>query len=93
MLAIVKRLRRDIPVDSVSFMINFLQAAELHARFADRYASRSSAYSSGRVMSENEVSSFDRLVAGEAGFEQRLIRRFAVFELSEPPAARRSVFS
>ena len=51
------------------------------------------AFALGRVLGEDKVPSFDRLVAGEAGFKQRLIRRFAVFELSESPAARRGVFS
>ena len=44
------------------------------------------------VMSEDQVASFDRLVAGKAGFERRLFGRFAVLvKLSEPPAARRGV--
>src|SRR5580700_8490826 len=45
------------------------------------------------VAGEDKVASFDRLVAGEAGSEQRLVRGFAIFELSEAPAARRRVFS
>jgi hypothetical protein len=46
------------------------------------------------VMGEDKVASFDRLVAGEAGFVHRLVGRFAVFiELSEAPAARRGVSS
>ena len=44
-------------------------------------------------MGEDKVANFDRLVAGEAGLGQRLVGRFAVFELSKPPTARRSVFS
>ena len=43
-------------------------------------------------MSEDKVASLDRLVAGKAGFEQRRIRRFAVFELSKPPATGRGIF-
>jgi hypothetical protein len=35
-------------------------------------------------MSEDKVTSFDRFVAGKAGFEQRRVGRFAVFELSKP---------
>ena len=45
----------------------------------------------GCVPSENEVARFDGLVAREAGFEVGLGVRLAVFELSEPPAARRGV--
>jgi putative iron-dependent peroxidase len=41
---------------------------------------------------EDKVASFDRLVAGKAGFEQRRVRRFAVFELSKPPATGRDIF-
>src|SRR5271165_5119721 len=44
------------------------------------------------IMSEDKVASFDRLVAGKAGFEQRRVRRFAVFELSKPPATGRGIF-
>jgi hypothetical protein len=44
-------------------------------------------------MGEDKIASFDSLVAGEAGFEHRLLGGFAVLiELSEPPAARRGVF-
>ena len=43
-------------------------------------------------MGEDEIASFDRLVAGKAGFEQRRAGRFAVFELSTPPASGRGVF-
>ena len=43
-------------------------------------------------MREDKVPGFDRLVTGVAGFEQRLVGRFAILELSEPPAARRGVF-
>jgi hypothetical protein len=42
-------------------------------------------------MGEDKVLSFGRLVAGKAGSEQRLVDRFPVFELSEPPAAGRRV--
>ena len=42
-------------------------------------------------MGENKVASFDRQVAGEAGFEICFVVRFAAFELSEPPSARRGV--
>src|SRR5580693_2076891 len=45
------------------------------------------------VTGEDKVASFDRLVAGEAGLEQRLVRGFAVSKLCETPAARRGVFS
>jgi hypothetical protein len=51
------------------------------------------AFASRCVMGEDKVASFDRLVAREAGFEQRLVGRSAVFELSKPPTARRRVFS
>ena len=47
----------------------------------------------GCVLCEDKVASFDRLVAGEAGFELRVVVRFSVLELSETPAARRGVFS
>jgi hypothetical protein len=43
-------------------------------------------------MSEDKIAGFDRLVAREAGFEIRLVVRFAVFELSEPPATRCGIF-
>src|SRR5687767_10068924 len=45
------------------------------------------------VTGEDEVASFDSMVAGKAGVEHRLVGGFAVVELSEPPAARRRVFS
>ena len=46
-----------------------------------------------RVTGEDEVASFGRLVAGEAGLVLCLIGRFAVLiKLGEPPAARRYVF-
>jgi hypothetical protein len=51
------------------------------------------ALASGRVACEDKVASFDWLVAGEAGLKQNLVGRLAVFELSKPPTARRSVFS
>jgi hypothetical protein len=38
-------------------------------------------------MGEDKVASFDGLVAGKAGFEQRSVRRSAVFELSKSPAS------
>ena len=44
-------------------------------------------------MCEDKVLGFARLVARKAGFVQRLVGRFAVFKLSEPPAARRRVLS
>jgi hypothetical protein len=44
-------------------------------------------------MGEDIVPSFGRFVARKAGFEQRLVGRLAIFKLSEPPAARRGVFS
>ena len=43
-------------------------------------------------MGKDEVASFDRLVAGEAGFELRRVGSFAVFELSKPPATGRGIF-
>jgi hypothetical protein len=42
-------------------------------------------------MGENKVARFGKLVAGEAGFVHRLVGRFAVLKVSEPPAARRGV--
>ena len=42
-------------------------------------------------MREDKVLGFARLVARKAGFVQRLVGRFAVLKLSEPPAARRRV--
>ncbi len=49
-------------------------------RFGSRY--------SRCVTAEDQVASLDFFVAREAGFERRLIRRFAVFiKLSEPLAA------
>jgi hypothetical protein len=44
-------------------------------------------------MGEDKIPSFGRLMARKAGFEHRLVGRFAVFKLSEPPASRRGVFS
>ena len=44
-------------------------------------------------MGEDKVASFDTFVAGQAGFVRRLVSRFAVVELSKPPAAHRGVFS
>jgi hypothetical protein len=43
------------------------------------------------IVSENEVVSFGRLVAAEAGFVQCLVARFSVLKVTEPPAARRGV--
>jgi len=43
------------------------------------------------VVSENEVVSFDRLVAAEAGFVQCLVARFSVLKVTEPPTAGRGV--
>jgi len=42
-------------------------------------------------MSEDKVAIFGRFVAGEAGFVQRLVARFAVLKVTEPPSARRGV--
>src|SRR5215469_15872545 len=47
---------------------------------------------SGCVPGEDEVARFGLIVAGEAGFHKRLLAGFAVFEVSESPAARRGVF-
>jgi hypothetical protein len=44
-------------------------------------------------MGKDKVPSFGRLVARKTGFVHRLVGRFAVFELTEPPAAGRGVFS
>jgi hypothetical protein len=44
-----------------------------------------------RVTREDEVAIFGSLVAGEAGFVQRLVARFAVLEVGESPAASRGV--
>jgi hypothetical protein len=44
------------------------------------------------VFGEDEVASFGGLVAGKAGFQGRRLVRFAVFELSESPAAAQGVF-
>ena len=43
------------------------------------------------VVSENVVVSFGRHVASEAGLMQRLVARLSVLEVTESPAARRSV--
>jgi hypothetical protein len=43
-------------------------------------------------MRKDKVSSFERLVTGKASFVNRLIGGYAVFKLSEPPAARRGIF-
>lgn len=39
-------------------------------------------------MSENELVSFSRLVAGEAGFVQSLVARLSVLKVTEPPTTR-----
>jgi hypothetical protein len=39
-------------------------------------------------MGEDKVAHFDLIVAGEAGFHERLVARFAVLEVSETPTAR-----
>jgi len=39
------------------------------------------------VPGEDKVASFGLMVAGEAGLHPRHVRSFAVFEVSEPPAA------
>jgi hypothetical protein len=47
-----------------------------------------------RVLGKDKVASFDRFVAGKALLQRGLVGvRFAVFELSEPPAARGGVFA
>ncbi len=38
-------------------------------------------------MGEDKVASFSLIVAGEAGIHECLFAGFAVFEVSEPPAA------
>lgn len=48
---------------------------------------------SKRIMGVDEVSGFDRHVAGKAGLVHCLVGGFAVVKLSEPPAAGRGVFS
>jgi hypothetical protein len=40
------------------------------------------------VTGEDKVARFDLIVAGEAGFHERLVGRFAVLEVSEAPTAR-----
>ena len=40
------------------------------------------------VTGEDKVARFDLIVAGEAGFHERLVARFAVLEVSETPTAR-----
>ena len=44
------------------------------------------------VTGEDVVASFDRDVAGKAGFEQRLVGRFTVFKLGKPPSSCRGIF-
>ena len=45
------------------------------------------------VTSEDKVPRFDLIMAGETGFHEHLVvRRFAVLEVSEPPAARGGIF-
>src|SRR5262250_926362 len=46
---------------------------------------------SGCVPGEDKVASFGLIVAGKAGTHKRLVARFAVFEVSEPPTARHGV--
>src|SRR5216683_2396195 len=43
------------------------------------------------VTGEDKVTSFGLIVTREASFHQSLVARFAVFEVSEPPASRRGV--
>ena len=50
------------------------------------------AFASGRVAGEYKVTSFDRVVEGEAGFKRGNRVRLAVFELSETPASRCGIF-
>jgi len=45
------------------------------------------------VAGEDKVPSFDGSVTGEAGFVHNLVGRFAIIELSEPPATCRGVLS
>src|SRR6266852_8137307 len=40
------------------------------------------------VTGEDKVARFDLIVAGEAGFHERLVARFTVLEVSEAPTAR-----
>jgi hypothetical protein len=40
------------------------------------------------VTGEDKVARFDLIVAGEAGFHERLVARFAILEVSEAPTAR-----
>ena len=42
---------------------------------------------SRRITSKDKVARFGLLVAGEAAFHKRRVARFAVLEVSEPPAA------
>ena len=44
------------------------------------------------VTGEDIIAIFRQRVAGGAGIVQRLAARFAIGKVSEPPAARRSVF-
>jgi hypothetical protein len=48
-------------------------------------------YLSLRVTGEDKVARFDLIVAGGAGFLERLVARFAVLEVSETPTARAMV--
>src|ERR1700722_16391039 len=45
------------------------------------------------VMGEHKVTGFGGLVTGKTALENRLVGRFAVVKLSEPPAAGRGVFA
>jgi hypothetical protein len=40
------------------------------------------------VTGEDKVARFDLIVAGEAGFHERLVARFTILEVSETPTAR-----
>jgi hypothetical protein len=43
------------------------------------------------IVSKNKVGRFNLLVTGEAAFHKRRVARFAVCEVTEPPAAGRRV--
>ena len=55
------------------------------ARLSDSFLLEFSA--SRCVTSKDKVGRFGLLVAGEAGFHKRRVARFAVLEVTEPPAA------
>ena len=44
------------------------------------------------VTGEDKVARFDLIVAGEAGFHERLVAGFAVLEVSETPTALATYF-